>query len=715
MKRSIPFYGCEFLKTAARAALLCALSLWAGGIFAHPAYAGGKQKALAPTHIAAALKASGDPAAPQTPDMAQSDVWAKAHLSRATDLPIFFVYADTPIHGIPIEWRPVENTRRIDNNRSETDFEGTDPKTGLRVRVECTKYSDYPVVEWVAWFENTGQQATPILRDIQALDGTFSGSKPQIYSNNGDFYSDTGYTPQVKSIVPGESVHYAPRGGRPSDHAFPYYRIIFDHSGLSMAIGWPAQWAVHFQGLADGVHVRAAQEVTNLKLFPGEKIRTPRITLLTWSGDSSRAVNLWRRWYLAHIMPRPNGELMKTLLAISGTDEGEEFTAATEQNQIKYINQWKQLGFDFNVWWIDAGWYPCGGHWPNTGSWEPDPARFPHGMMPVSECATRNGANLLVWFEPERVRGGTELYYQHPDWLLKIRDAEDSLLFLGNPQCRQWLTDHVSDVIRNDRIKIYRQDFNFEPLDYWRRNDAEDRQGMNENLHVQGYLQYWDDLRARNPGLWIDSCASGGRRNDLETMRRAVPLHYSDYGYGDAPVKLSFHQTLFEWLLYFKDTTLSWDQTPKGRYNSQVDSYAFHCGMAPMLALGIDIKDEHYDFPFAKKMVGVWRRIADLMLYGDYYPQTPFGRSNDLWVAWQFDSPEKGEGYLQGIRLPKCPQESLTIHPKALDASATYIFENPETGESKTIAGKDLAEKGFTFTQPARSGAIWIYRKAGAK
>lgn len=37
---------------------------------------------------------------------------------------------------------------------------------------------------------------------------------------------------------------------------------------------------------------------------------------------------------------------------------------------------------------------------------------------------------------------------------------------------------------------------------------------------MQGYLAYWDELRRTNPDLFIDSCASGGRRNDLETMRR---------------------------------------------------------------------------------------------------------------------------------------------------------------------------------------------------
>jgi len=52
---------------------------------------------------------------------------------------------------------------------------------------------------------------------------------------------------------------------------------------------------------------------------------------------------------------------------------------------------------------------------------------------------------------------------------------------------------------------------------------------MTENLYVQGYLAYWDGLLQQHPGMLIDSCASGGRRNDLETLRRAVPLLRSDY------------------------------------------------------------------------------------------------------------------------------------------------------------------------------------------
>ena len=45
---------------------------------------------------------------------------------------------------------------------------------------------------------------------------------------------------------------------------------------------------------------------------------------------------------------------------------------------------------------------------------------------------------------------------------------------------------------------------------------------------LKGISVIGDELRRRHPGMLIDSCASGGRRDDLETMRRAVPILPTD-------------------------------------------------------------------------------------------------------------------------------------------------------------------------------------------
>ena len=655
----------------------------------------------------------------QPEDMQKSREWTSNFTAGPEGLPLSFVLDGKAVRGIPESWKPVSMSRRIDANIMETVHEGTDPATGLSVRVECTQYLDYPVVEWVGWFTNQGHHPTPLIRDILAMDGAFKGDAPVLYHCNGDV-DDSGYRPQETPLHAAQTLRFAPNGGRSCDGAFPYYRIMFDGGGLSIAIGWPGQWAASFTAQAGGVHVRAGQEQTNLCLMPGETIRTPRMTVLSWTGDVSRAVNLWRRWYLAHVLPRHDGQPLGPMLGAECPGDGGEFTAATEQNQLWGIEAFRRRGIRPDIWWIDAGWYECcneagNREWPITGTWEIDRERFPRGLRPVSALAASDGTDLLVWFEPERVRRGTWLHTEHPEWLLKVEDNVDALLNLGIPACRQWFTGRVCELIRDNGIGIYRQDLNFGPLEHWRRNDPPDRQGINENLHVQGYLQYWDDLLARNPGLWIDACAGGGRRNDLETMRRGVPLHYSDYGGNNPPLKVAFHHTLYAWLPFFKDGTLANDlplpdTLMAERYDVRTDSYAYHCGMAPMMSARLDIRRDDYDYPLAVRLFDLWRRASHFLLHGDYYPFTPFDPSPAAWAAWQFDSPETGSGLIQGIRFPEAPDGTLTVAMIGICPDATYWFENPESGEKKTIPGSVLAHDGFTFALPQRSAAIWFYR-----
>ncbi len=439
-------------------------------------------------------------------DMLKSRQWTSRFLSSPGRLPIAFKVNGKAVAGIPDDWKPVTRKRRIDANLIETIFEGTDSASGLALRVECLEYLDYPVVEWTARFTNVGKQPTPILSDILALESVFEGGSPVLWHSNGDFYSGDGYTARETAMREGQPLRFAPQGGRPCDRAFPYYRLMFQGCGLSLAIGWPGQWSASFQAATGGVRVRAGQEKTHLRLMAGETVRTPRITLVSWAGEERRAANLWRRFYRDHLLPRPNGRPLGPRLVGHGTDDAEEFTAATEENQVRYIEKWTNHGIPIDVWWIDAGWYPCYNakdqqrRWWETGTWVPDPARFPHGLKPVSDCAARHGADLLIWFEPERVRPGSQLDREHPEWLLKAKGENSHLLNLGIPAARKWLTDHMCRLIQDNGIRVYRQDLNFEPLNHWRENDAPDRQGVNENLHVQGYLQYWDDLLRAQPG-----------------------------------------------------------------------------------------------------------------------------------------------------------------------------------------------------------------------
>ncbi|MDF2685802.1 MAG: hypothetical protein K0S55_983, partial [Clostridia bacterium] len=500
--------------------------------------------------------------------------------------------------------------------------------------------------------------------------------------------------------------------------AFPYMKLIFEEYGINIAIGWSAQWEVSVAPSENGVNFTSGQQRTHTYLKPGETIRTPRVNLMGFTGGEIRGRNLWRRWYLKHILPRENGNPISPALCLHTwmIDGKPEFTGITEENQIIGIDAYLKQGLKPDIWWIDAGWYPCNYDWPHTGTWHPDFERLPNGLKPVGEKCDENDIKLLVWFEPERVRQNTELDTEHPAWLLHHHDGNgndliDRMLNLGNKECCDWLIDHVDKLIKESHIRIYRQDFNFAPLGYWIENEKEDRIGALENFHVQGYLRYWDELILRNPGLWIDSCASGGRRNDLETMRRAVPLHYTDVGYGNHPVKQKQHREMFEWIPYFRAHTMNWDNA-EGSYENggkPIDKFAYHCAMAPSVTSMIEYNDSDEMFELGRIMQPIWHEAAELMLTGDYYPLTECRKSPGDYYAMQFDDINTGCGFIQIVRNTQVKEDSITLYPFA-DEDAVYRFSNREDGKTMTVSGNEL-KNGFTVTIPKRSGVIWFYRK----
>ena len=82
--------------------------------------------------------------------------------------------------------------------------------------------------------------------------------------------------------------------------------------------------------------------------------------------------------------------------------------------------------------------------------------------------------------------------------------------------------------IDENGVDFYRQDFNTDPLAYIENHETEGRRGANENHYASGLLRFWDGLQEKHPGMLMDACASGGRRNDVDVMKRMVPLIRSD-------------------------------------------------------------------------------------------------------------------------------------------------------------------------------------------
>ncbi|MGA2659942.1 MAG: alpha-galactosidase [Verrucomicrobiota bacterium] len=638
--------------------------------------------------------------------MSESHHWVAAEFETPaggeTPAPPFsFIYGGRPFLELLRDWTCERGAKRLDDQRTERTLTYTDPKTGLEVRCVAIEYHDFPTVEWTLHIKNTGGGETPILENLQALDMRLvRAGKGEfvLHHNRGSQVAPNDYQPLQTVLGAKGTNRFAGAGGVPTAIDLSYFNVEWPGQGVIVVIGWPGQWAAQFtRDAGKGLGIRAGQELTHFKLDAGEAVRTPLIVLQFWKGDWLRAQNVWRRWMLAHNVPRPGGKLPEPELFGCSSHFTGEMTQANEENQIQWINRYVEEGIPIGHWWMDAGWYfNYGGGWTLTGTWEVDTNRFPHGLRAISDYAHSKGIKTIVWFEPEYVRAGTWLAEKHPEWILGGKQG--GLLNEGNAGARQWLTDHIDKLMIAQGIDLYREDSGG-PLGFWRANDAEDRQGITEIKHVEGHLAYWDELRRRHPDMFIDSCAGGGQRNDLETMRRAIPLWRTDCRC--EPVGTQCHTYGISFWIPLSGTGAA-----------DVNSYVFRSNMAPFSNCLWDMRDKKLDYGLMRRLTGEFARIAPCWL-GDYYPLTPYSTGHDAWMAWQFDVPEKGEGLIQAFRRDESPFYGLRLKLQGLDAAAEYALTDLDVHQKpKEHTGRQLMEQGLSVDIPDQPGAVVItYKK----
>jgi alpha-galactosidase len=621
--------------------------------------------------------------------------------------PFSFVYDGTPSRELLGKWKRTVETKELGDS-VEHQVHWNDPETGLVVTAVVTAFKEYPAVDWVLYLENKGTADTPIIENIQALDAdliTPDVKKPvRMYSIQGDTCSESTFVPFDAEIGTDKPYQMTPSEGRSSTDCFPYFDLQYEDQAVIAAIGWTGKWAASIQRNESGLtNVKAGMEKTHLTLHPGERIRSPRILLMTGKGDLTTIHNRFRRLMVFHYVPKIDGKPLKLPVALQCFDRYWRSVPewSTEAGQIHAAKVAHELGCD--TLWLDASWFPDKFPW-GVGNWTHNKDEFPNGLKPVSDACHERGLKFLLWFEPERVTLGTQVDKDHPQFVLRRKDVgpdvqRSGLFKLYDPAARKWLTDLLSKLISDYGLDVYRNDFNFDPAPFWRENDAPDRQGMTEIQYIEGLYQMWDDLRAQHPGLWIDNCASGGRRIDLEMSMRSVPLWRSDTGCAANSADWNQIQS-YGLSLYVPINTIagwvpeaySWRSAATGGFICQWDYL-------------------NKDFPMEKAKAAI-KEVEENQKYwyGDFYPLTPCSTKLDQFIAYQFHRPDLNGGIMLGFRRKECEASTLVVKPQGLSPDVTYkveIIDDAWGKQEKTVLGRDLMS-GLELTFDKKESSLLV-------
>ncbi|MBQ7525637.1 MAG: alpha-galactosidase [Abditibacteriota bacterium] len=627
-------------------------------------------------------------------DYRAAEKFAKEYFTAGTRIPFSFEYEGGRSYCFLREWTRTAAPGVVTYKNDE----------GLTARCEYTLYKDSPTVEWTVYLKNEGKKNSGRIKNLTGIDEYFTaeGDVRLLRAGHELQYVE-------KDLAKGEKVVLEPVGGRCTNGESPYYSLDFGESGVTVVAGWEGQWQSLFERGRDNVHVRIGQKTTDFYLLPGEEVRTPRIVVqFRKGGDAFDGVNLWRKWMLAHNMPRTkDGKVVPPQIAATASRVYNEMMFANEENQKSGIDDYLNNGLAIDYWWMDIGWYTpsfIDGHWI-TGSWDTDMTKFPKGLKAIDDYAHSRGMKgTIVWFQPEEVWPDTP-FYERQEFFLSVReDQKDTinqyqriggrkLVDFGNPKAVEYIFKATADAISREHIDIYREDYNIEPLIFWENADEPDRQGITENKYVVGHLKFWDDLLKKFPGLIIDTCASGGRRNDLDTLKRSVPLWRTDSAFNTLVTQTQTYGCSM-WAPF----------TGTGTY--VLDSYNFRSNMTPGICS--NTPPAGADFEQWRKDFKDWKLVSKYY-YDDYYPLTECTADEKSWCSWQFGTAK--EGVIQAFRRSECEESSMTLKIRGLNPKSEYAFIDRDSEEIRYISGKEAGEKGVEFTLTDKPGSAIVFYK----
>lgn len=191
----------------------------------------------------------------------------------------------------------------------------------------------------------------------------------------------------------------------------------------------------------------------------------------------------------------------------------------TEERLVEIAGKAKECGVELFV--LDDGWF---GERSNDraglGDWVANPERLANGIVGLADKIEKLGMKFGLWFEPEMVNKDSDLYREHPDWIISVPGRNESH---GRYQyvldfSRKEIVDHIynmmAKILSEAKVSYIKWDMNRSITECFSKALPADRQGEVFHRYILGVYDLYERLTGTFPEVLFESCASGGGRFD---------------------------------------------------------------------------------------------------------------------------------------------------------------------------------------------------------
>jgi alpha-galactosidase len=427
----------------------------------------------------------------------------------------------------------------------------------------------------------------------------------------------------------------------------------------------------------------------SFRLEPGDHFTTPEAAMVCSPNGFTPMSQQFHRAIRTHLCRDPYAGRRRPVLINNWEATYFDFTP---EKLLEMAKTAADLGLELFV--LDDGWF---GHrdddFGGLGDWWVNREKLPMGLRPLAEQMHKLGMQFGIWVEPEMVSEDSQLYAQHPDWVLAAphrppaRGRSQLVLDLSRPQVQEYLLEVLENLLSSAPISYMKWDMNRSLSDVWSAALPPDRQGEVYHRYVLGVYQVLEQLRTRHPDLLIEGCSGGGGRFDGGMLYYCPQIWCSDNT--DAMDRLRIQY----------GTSFCYPVSTMGAHVAAVPNHQTG-RVTPLATRGVVAMSGTFGYEMdlsqateAEKQemaqqIKTFKAHAQLIANGDYYRLTdPF--QPGPFTAWAIVSPDKREALVSVVSgSTHAAQPFWALHLRGLDPALDYRWgENIYPGDGLMAAG----------------------------
>lgn len=363
-----------------------------------------------------------------------------------------------------------------------------------------------------------------------------------------------------------------------------------------------------------------------------------------------------------------------------------------------------ELGIDMVV--MDDGWFgKREDDNSGLGDWQVNEKKLGCTLGELIQKINRLGVKFGIWIEPEMISEDSNLYREHPDWVMRVPKRKpvytrnQLVLDFSKAEVRNFIFDQICKVLDQGNIEYVKWDMNRSLSDIY---SMEHSQGKVTYDYVLGVYDFLEKLLQKYPNILIEGCSGGGGRFDAGMMYYTPQIWCSDNTDAADRIRIQYGTSFFYPVSVVGSHVSAVPNHQTGRSTSLhtrgvvamagIFGYELDTGK-----LGKEEKEE------VKEQIRQYKNYAELIQKGDYYRlSNPF---QDAFAAWMFVSEDGGKVLLNVVMLEIHGNMTVSyVKLRGLQADAVY-----EEAESKRCYfGAALMEGGIPM--PVEMGEYLAYQ-----